>query len=134
VLLCAINGTSDSERSVRPGGGRNSRDHLSRAILHLSQDRLREQQVYTCTGWRSDGDTTTFLCADDAGVTLELERALEHYHLPAAPTSTGEARAAEEGLLEAEEGRSTVTIRVDSQVHRVLRLRRAPLEKLWGEK
>jgi hypothetical protein len=74
--------------------GHSARDHLSRAILHLSQDTLREQQVYTYTGWRSEGDSRIFLCSDDAGVTLELERELEHYHLPAAPKTVEEAREA----------------------------------------
>jgi hypothetical protein len=41
---------------------------------------------------------------------------------------------AEEGLLHAEDGRHTSTLRVVGQVHRVLRLRRAALEKLWTEK
>ena len=39
---------------------------------------------------------------------------------------------AEEGLLEAEEGRHTTNIRVNGEIHRVMRIRRAAFEKLWG--
>ena len=39
---------------------------------------------------------------------------------------------AEEGLLDAEEGRHTIKLRVGAEIYRVLRIRRAAFEKLWG--
>lgn len=38
---------------------------------------------------------------------------------------------AEEGLLEAEEGRHTIKLRVGAEIQRVMRIRRTAFEKLW---
>ena len=39
---------------------------------------------------------------------------------------------AEEGLLAAGDGRHTIMLRVGKETHRVMRVRRAAFEKLWG--
>lgn len=93
--------------------GQSAQDHLRAAIQHLSAN-VTTRHVFTHTGWRTVGGKRVFLtqagAIGDTGVTVELDKELERYHLPTQPVNVCDAMQASLRFLNIAPKRVTVPL------------------------